>query len=359
MNLMDISNIRLINQQIVNSKFTNIKDVVGWMGAIQAQDYSMAKWAIGARLPNINESQIEEAIKKVDIIRTHILRPTWHFVSSDDIYWMLELAAPQIMAATKSRDNSLGINESAFQKSNAIFEKVLSGGKQLLREELATELKRLDIATGDNRLYHFLIRAEIDGIIFSRNTGNKQTFSLLHEIIPKAKSYTRDEALVKLAKKYFKSHGPATIHDFSWWSGLSIGESRKALEMSLPDFISEKIENQTFWFSPSVSSPKSEKDLMFLLPAFDEFLVSYKNRTASISLEYQHKAFTSNGTFRPTIVFNGQVVGIWSRAIKKDKVLLEIELSQRNNEIVKDMILTAATPFGNFSHKQAEVTYRA
>ena len=171
MNSRDISNFRLINQQIAESKFSKIKDVVGWMGAMQAQDYEMAKLAIGLRLPGTCNTTIENAIEEADIIRTHLLRPTWHFVSSDDIYWMLELSAPQIKSVTKSRDKELGITETVFSKSNLLLEKILSGGRRLIRSEIVEEFKRENIATDENRFYHLLMRAEIDGIIFSRNSG--------------------------------------------------------------------------------------------------------------------------------------------------------------------------------------------
>ena len=356
MNSRDISNFRLINQQIADSKFTKIKDVVGWMGAMQAQDYEMAKLAIGLRLPGTCNTTIESAIEKADIIRTHLLRPTWHFVSSDDIYWMLELSAPQIKSVTKSRDKELGITETVFSKSNLLLEKMLSGGRRLIRSEIVEEFKRENIATDENRFYHLLMRAEIDGIIFSRNSGpNIQTYSLLREVVPQRKAYTRDEALANLANRYFTSHGPATIHDFSWWSGLSVSESKRALEIILPDFISETIENQTFWFSASLAAPQYKKGSIFLLPAFDEFVISYKHRTASVPIEHQNRAFSVNGIFRPVIVADGQVIGIWKRAIKKDKVFLETDFFQSKDVVMKELILNVAKPLGDFLQKQIAV----
>ncbi len=355
MNFTDISNFRLINQQIADSKFNKIKDIVGWMGALQAQDYTMVKWAIGSRLPGTCDAEIETAVKKADIIRTHILRPTWHFVSADDIYWMLELSSPQINSVTKTRDKDLGITESILKKSNLLFEKLLSGGKELTRKEIVEEFKRANIETENNRFYHLQMHAEIDGILFSRNSSyNNQTFSLLREIVPQTKTYTRDEALAKLATRYFTSHGPATVHDFSWWSGLSIGQSKRALDSISSDFISEEIENQTYWFSHSYA-PTHKKDTLFFLPAFDEFIISYKNRTASIPIEYQNKVFSSNGLFRPVIVVNGQVVGIWKRTIKKDTVFLETEFFQPKNNLILKKINNAAKPFGDFLHKQIEM----
>jgi hypothetical protein len=356
MNFRDISNLRLINQQIADSEFNRIKDLAGWMGALQAQDYNGVKWAIGLRVPGTNDAMIEEAIERADIIRTHLLRPTWHFVSSDDIYWVLELSAPQIRSVCKSRDRDLGITGSIIQKSFQLLEKILSGGKRLTRAELREEFKRENIETDDNRLYHFLMHAEINGLIFSRYSGtNRQTYSLLSETVPKTKTFTRDEALANLASRYFRSHGPATVQDFSWWSGLSLTESKRALEINLPDFMSETTENQTFWFSSALTVHKQKEDTLFLLPAFDEFIISYRNRIPSIRTEHQNKAFSSNGIFRPMIVAGGQVIGTWKQTLKKDKVLLETAFFQSTDDGIPDMILNAAKPLSVFFNKQIEL----
>jgi hypothetical protein len=162
--------------------------------------------------------------------------------------------------------------------------------------------------------------------------------------------------LANLAKKYFTSHGPATIQDFSWWSGLTVSDSKRALEIIMPDFISITIENQTFWFSP-ITTNAYRKNLVFLLPAFDEFVISYKNRTPSISIEHQSVAFSSNGIFRPIIVINGQVVGLWKKTIKKDKLLLGTNIIHLKANVSKNSILKAAKPLGNFLSKQVELIH--
>jgi hypothetical protein len=352
---MNISHLRLVNHHIAKPQFNNVKDIVGWMGAMQAQDYNMAKWAIGSRLTQADDMLIESAIENVEIIRTHVLRPTWHFVSANDIYWMLELSAPQIKAFTKSRDNSLGITESLFNKSNELFLKILSGGKRLTRSELIAEFNANKIENDENRFYHYLMRAEIDGIIFSRSNGpNKQKYSILSESLPKTKTFSRDEALLNLAKKYFTSHGPATVLDFSWWSGLSVRESKRALEMALPDLLTETVNGCSVYFSSSPNA-SSEGDTVHFVAAFDEFLISYKDRTSSISLEHQSKAFTSNGIFRPIVVVNGQVVGIWTQSAKKDKVVLKTDFFGQVDKKIYEKISNATKPLSYFLQKHVEI----
>ncbi|HEX7556246.1 MAG TPA: winged helix DNA-binding domain-containing protein, partial [Leptolinea sp.] len=268
--MTDIANIRLVNQQITSTKFKTVKDLVSWMGAMQAQDYAMVKWAIGVRLPDSTDLSVETALNNAEILRTHILRPTWHLVSADDIYWLQALTAPRIKTKLKSRDTQLGLSPSVFAKSNLLLEKALSGGKQLTREEIINEFEKASIVTGGPDVSHILLQAELDGIVCSgAMKGGKQTFALLQERVPKTNNFTNDEALANLAKKYFSSHSPATIQDFIWWSGLSSSSAKKGLDMVKSDFFSETINSQTYWYSNSLSIPEPSQNPVHLLPAFD------------------------------------------------------------------------------------------
>ena len=357
MNLTDIANIRIINQQIQRSKFRVVKEIVDWMGAMQAQDYAMAKWAIGLRLPNSTNQEIEAAINNAEIIRTHLLRPTWHFVSSDDIFWMLELTAPQIKATMKSRRNQLGLSETIYAKSNTIIENALRGGKHLIREDLLAELGKAKIALDENRASHLLVQAELDGIVCSGSIkGGKQTYALLDERIPRTKTFIKDEALAKLAKKYFTSHGPATLQDFTWWSGLSVSDARKAIENVKSDFIPERINSQIYWFPSEYSTPKGDEGLIFPLPAFDEFIIGYTDRRATLG-EDLNKIVISNGVFRPVIVVSGHVTGIWKRMIRKDKVSVEIGCFRKPDITTKNLIEKAFQQYGRFLEKEMEIGF--
>ena len=359
MSLTDIANLRLFSQQIAETTLKTAKDIVAWMGAMQAQDFAMAKWAIGIRLPNSSEQVVERAINDAEIIRTHLLRPTWHFVSADDIYWMLELSAPRINALLRSRHEELELTETVFTKSNLIIEKVLSDGKHLLREELIAELAKAKISTDDNRAHHLILRAELDGIVCSGATNSgKHTYALLEERVPKTKPLTKEEALASLAIKYFSSHGPATRADFVWWSGLSARDAQRALESVKSDFISEIIDSHTYWFANSASIPETGKERVYLLPAYDEFIISYRDRRAMLTSENYKKSVSNNGVFRPVIVVNGQVTGIWKRSIKKDKVVLETEFFKQPNQTTLSLIDKAATQYGHFLEKRTEIIYR-
>lgn len=354
MNLNEIALLRLVNQQLAISKLKTPKEVVDWMGAIQAQDYSMSKWAVGARLPGSTDKSVESAINSGEIIRTHALRPTWHLVASEDVGWILELSAPQIKTAMRARDRELGLTETVFNTSNNIIEKALCSGNHLTREALVALLAEQGFENENNRVSHLLMRAEIEGIICSgRIKSGKQTYALLAERVPKTRELKRDEAAAELARRYFTSHGPATLTDFVWWSGLPVKECRQAIEEIKTSFVAETFDNETYWLSSETVIPGIQKDKIFLLPAYDEFIISYKNRTPSLTFENHIKTVSNNGIFRPIIVQNGQVIGIWKRTIKNDKVILETEYFGSPGKTIQKQVEKEFEKYVQFLGKKA------
>jgi len=357
MKLSDIATLRLINQQILDPRLLTVKDLVGWMGAMQAQDYAMAKWAVGLRLPGSTNKSVETAFNKGEILRTHLMRPTWHFVSADDIYWMLTLTAPQVKASTNSRERELGLTGDIFTKSNSIIESALIGGKQLIRDELVVELNRAGIATDENRASHLFARAELDGLVCSGAVQEgKQTYAILAERVPKTKALTREEALAKLAFKYFTSHAPANLQDFTWWSGLSASDARAGLDIVKDRLSSEVIGGQTYWLPRDLIAPQTE-DAVFLLPAYDEYLISYRDRSASLPSGYFRKLVSENGLFRPAVLVNGQVIGLWKRTFKKDQVIVAFDFYEEPNPAVKEKIAQAAQRFADFLGKKLVLAF--
>ena len=352
----DISRIRLSNQQLTTPNYKTAKQVVAHMGAMQAQDYAMAKWAVGMRTKGATEKTINAAIDKGQILRTHVLRPTWHFISSEDIYWMLELTGPRIKMAMKSRNKELGLSDAVFKKSNRIISKALEKGEHLGREELLNELKHAKIPTDENRASHLLMYAELDGISCSGSTKKTRSYALLESQVPKKNTLKKDEALAKLANIYFKSHGPATLADFTWWSGLSATDAKLALAFLSSDFRQEMLGLQTYWWDDAHIS-KAIHSHVILLPAFDEYLISYKDRTAAVQLEHQKKAFSNNGIFWPTVIVNGRAIGIWKRTVKKDKVLIETDYFHPHNTTLKTLLKKSADSFGHFLGLKANIGF--
>ncbi|GEO06393.1 hypothetical protein AAE02nite_40570 [Adhaeribacter aerolatus] len=356
--LEEIGNIRLHNQQISGTNFTTAQELVSWMGAMQAQDFAMAKWALGVRLPNSNETEIEAAINQGKILRTHILRPTWHFVSAEDIYPLLALSAPQIKSALKPWLKKLELTESLITKSNAVMEKALAQPECLTREALATELRQSGIITDNNRTSLLLMHAEQDAIICSGPVQkSKQTYALLAKRVPHKITLTREEALAKLAHTYFQSHGPATLQDFTWWSGLSVTDARKALELVKANFISETVNAATYWFNPDPASFTNKPTSPYFLPAFDELIISYKDRTAALLSEHHKNAISNNGLFRPMVVKDGKVIGLWKRTIKKDAVIIETEFFGTPLNVTLPFLQEAAKKYSSFLQKNPDIRF--
>lgn len=353
---MGITALRLANQHITGKHCNTPKEIVGWMGAMQAQDFSMAKWAVGVRRPGSTEHEIEAAINQGEILRTHVLRPTWHFVSADDIRWMLELTATRISSGMKSRHHHLGLTPALVTRSLNVIEKSLSDGVHKPRETLIAELKGAGIPTDENRASHLLLRAELDGLICSGEIeAGKPKYALLDERVRKKDKITREEALARLARIYFSSRGPATIQDFCWWSGLPGKDGQLAVELVKSEIMAEKIDGLIYRFAAPASMPKEDTAAIILLPAYDEYLIGYTDRSAALPDEAFQKVVSNNGIFRPILVVCGRVAGVWKRAMKKEKVILEVELFDASPGIQGDRIEKAAYFYGRFLEKDIEI----
>ena len=320
MKSLNIPQLRLANQRISLPITGSVKELVKYLGAVQSQDYMMAKLAIGLRTKDADERVVDKAIADGDIIRTHVLRPTWHFVSSDDLPWMLELTALRIKNSMKGRLRELGLTPAVLTKCNNIITKALSGGKHLTRNELIKLLNDKKIKTDMNRASHIFAQAELSGMICSgAPEGNKQTYALISDRVKSTVKINKEEALARLARIYFSSRGPATVNDFSWWSGLNLTDSRAALELVKAELSSFSADNVTYWHDGTAEKVELDENL-YLLPAFDEYLIGYADRSAVLSRVNAKKYVTLYGMFFPIIVYRGQVTGTWKRTIKNNFV---------------------------------------
>jgi hypothetical protein len=323
--MFSIPSLRLAAQQLTTTTLVSPAEMAARLGAVQAQDVNMAKWAIGLRLPNCSLSAVTEACDKGEILRTHVLRPTWHFVASADIRWMLKLSKDRIKAQFQAYDKELGLDNKVYTKSNKTITSAMKDNKHLLREELISLLEKAKINTGGGRIYHITMNAEVEGLICSGAIrGKQQTYALLDERVPLVKMPTKEEALARLALRYFTGHGPATLQDFVWWSGLTTTDARQGLQSVSKQLACEKIEGADYWFSPSIGKgcTLDKTTSCFLLPAWDEYLVGYKDRSAVLHNDYQRTTIAVNGTFRPVIVYNGQVIGLWKKSARKDEIIV-------------------------------------
>ncbi|MDQ2998004.1 MAG: winged helix DNA-binding domain-containing protein [Chloroflexota bacterium] len=315
---------RLANQQVAQPTFAHPSEVVAWLGAVQAQDYLGALWAVGLRVPGATEHTIEQALADKTIVRTWPMRGTIHFVAAADVRWMLELLAPRVVQRTRSRRAGLGLDENVIVASAKMLTNALEGGKQLTRPAIYELLEQAKIATGDSRGLHILGQLAHDRLLcFGARAGKQPTFTLLDEWIPTTKPLPHEQALATLTQRYFTGHGPATIQDFMWWSGLTTKEAKAGLAAVEGQLEHTSIGEQDYHFAPDLPKATHTSHDAFLLPPFDEFLVAYRDRSAALDPQYNNLIVPGgNGIFNPIIVIGGRVVGTWKRVFKGDKVVI-------------------------------------
>jgi hypothetical protein len=360
MNLSTIALHRLHSQHLTGNRFRKVSEVVDWMGALQAQDLPMSKWALGIRLPGYTERMIDQALDEGEILRTHALRPTWHIVPSKDIRWILALTAPHIRTSMRARDSQLGITPQVIRRCLSVLEKNLAGGKHLERKELTRIFQEEGFAMGDNRMAHYLMHAELEGLICSGHMHKAgQTYGLLSGRVPQVALPDREKALEMLARKYFASHGPATLADFVWWSGLPVRDARKGLEMAGPRLQHDKLEQETYWFGQPYEPIEAKPDKVHLIPAYDEFFISYRNREACLSGPHTGKVISVNGFFRPLILINGIVTGLWKRTLDGNKLRVEAEYFRPQKRNIKQKVEEAALALARFQDLEVTVSHRA
>ena len=350
MTSFDIVQRRLYNQSIAPAALEEPGDVVKRLGAAQAQDYLAALWAVGLRLNTATEQTIEQAISDRRMVRTWPMRGTLHFVAPEDVRWMLALLTPRILARAAQRRKQLELDEAVFVRCETLFTKALQGGKQLTRNQMMAVLEQNGISTAGQRGYHILWWTAQNGLIcFGPRQGKQDTFVLLDEWLPSGKSLSRDESLAELTHRYFTGHGPATIQDFMWWSGLPAADARAGLEMVESQLAREALDGQTYWFSPSLPAAKAASPTAYLLPGFDEYLLGYKDRSAVLDPAHAAKVVPgANGIFKPIIVVDGRVAGIWKRTQRKTKVMVEFKPFTSLSPAQMEAAIIAAESYGRF-----------
>ena len=308
---------RRMSAQLLVSPADTAEQVVTRLGAVQAQDYLGALWAIGVRMTAAKEADVERAIAERRFVRTWPMRGTLHFVGANDAKWMTALLAPRMVVRAAARLRQLGLDAKLIAKARRIVEKHLAGGKQLARGDIYALFERAKIPTVDSRGLHLLWHLAHDLVIcFGPRTGKQPTFVLLDEWLPAAATLPRDEALATLARRYFTGHGPATLADFAWWSGLNQTEAKRAIEAAAVD-------REDGYFSVPAPVPRAKPPAGLLLPGFDELLVGYADRTAMLATADTKRVNAGGGLLKPVIVVGDRVVGTWQRRLERGSVRFE------------------------------------
>jgi hypothetical protein len=346
---VDVAARRLVNQQIASPRLSSVLELVRWMGAVQAQDYRGGLWATGLRLDGVDASGVEAAIAAGQIVRTWPMRGTLHFVPAEDARWMLRLLGARVAAGAGSRYRQFGLDEAAFTRSARLLVRALEGGRSLTRPEAYATLERGGVAPHAQRGLHVLFHLSHLGLLCQGPRRERQpTFVLLEEWIRRSKSPTPEEGLATLATRYFSSHGPATLPDFVWWSGLRVKEARLAIDAAGARLHEETWDGRTWWSGMRSSTRRSGRGRAVLLPPWDEFIVAYKDRRAATG----HLGGRTEESLRTVgsalILIDGRVRGAWKRAARAGSLRFAAEYWTAVTRAEKEAVREAVGRYSRF-----------
>lgn len=349
----DLLRRRLRIQRLIGPSFRTATDAVRFFGAFQAQDYLGAKWSLGMRVKGATDASLDAALNAGRIIRTHLLRPTWHFVAPADLRWMLALSAPQVNRIGSYSYRELELDGKLFARVHRLLERGLQGRQQLTRDEVAALLARGKITGDGRRIAHILMEAELAGLICSGKLEGKQhTYALVEEWVAPGRTYSRAEAVAELARRFFASHGPATLKQFAWWSGLTVTEARKASE-ALTGFGREVI-GGVEWFAPPSRTSGGHQPAAHLIPEYDEVLTGWAEIGIPRMMSDRRKGRLTNTFDRPILV-DGEWRGTWRRLVGPKEVTIELELFDRWGRQEEGAVRGAVERYSQFAGKKVRL----
>ncbi len=338
---------RLHSHHLTGALFQTPAEAVGWLGAMQGQEYLAARWAVGVRTAGATEASVEAAVAAGEIIRTWAMRGTLQLVAAADIRWLIDLVGPPAIARHAPALRKLGLDEAGYAAAEPVLMKLLRG-QTLTRAEVFAGLEARGIATAGQRGYYILSRAGMRGrLCLGPLRGKQETYTLLDDVAPPAEPLPREQALAELARRYFTSHGPATLADYAWWAGLSMAEARAGLAGAREALAEHAVEGQAYWEAREGPAARTASGA-HLLPAFDEFVLGYTDRTAVLDARYSPRVMSKNGIFYPTLMVDGEVLGTWKRTLKKDTVTVTLSPFAPLKPAQRQALAAAAERYGAF-----------
>lgn len=345
---------RLDTQRLVEPAFSTPAEVVRWFGAVQAQEYPACLWALALRLPPMTETDVESSVEDGSLVRTWPMRGTVHFVPPEDARWMVSLLAPRVTSKMRGMYAKSGLDDDTYARGRAILANALRDGQPVRRIDLYAKLRESGIDTGSQRGVFIASRMAHEGLIcMGPRIGKQPSFVWLDAWITESRCLSPEESAVELARRYFTSHGPATLHDFTWWTGLRLNEARPAIDALGRELDSETVDGKTYMWA-TANPPQTRESSAYLLPPFDEYLVSYTDRSASLNLPHvQWPRFDAIGNF--VIVSGGQVVGYAERTTKRDRVTITPTLFRSLSDDEEQAVNAAIARYAAFIGIETEI----
>jgi hypothetical protein len=356
MDVDDLVHLRLLKLGLSAPDGTDPAAVVSRLGAVQSQDYGPAKWSLGQRVPGLDDAAVDAAFDAGHLLRTHVLRPTWHFVAPRDLRWLLALTAPRVHQLSAYYYRQLGLDADVRTRAQAVIADTLADGGPRTRADLLAALAAADVPTAGAAGAYAVMCAELDGVVVSGpRIGKQHTYQLLEARVPPAPdaeaalAADREAALTELAHRFFASHGPATVQDFRAWSSLTVSDIRRALE-GLADRL-ERVEvgGRTFWFEPPADPRPAPSPAVHLLQAYDEYLVGHAESKDLITLDGTRTGvWGDRSTFNAVVVLDGTVVGRWRRTVARDRLAVDVQAARDFDGAAHGALVAAAEAHGRF-----------
>ena len=347
----EIARLRLRWQHLSGTPLPTPEAVVSWLGAVQAQEFGVAKWSIAQRSRGrVTSADVDRALAEGRILRTHALRWTWHFVLPGDLRWLLMLIGPRLRARVAAYSQQHGLTDAVFARSHAVLREALAGGRQLVRKEVAAAFARGRVATDGLKLRFLLLHAELSLVVCSGALrGKQQTFTLVDDLVPPAPTLPEDEALAALTRRYFSSHGPATLKDFIWWSSLTAAQARRGLELLKADGLRPlEAGGRTHWMLEGPPRRATGETQVHLLQAFDEYIIGYTESRKVLAVAGQLEAPRGAPLHSNRVIRDGQVIGFWRTVLDADEALVEVHLARPLDAATRSGLESEVERYGRF-----------
>lgn len=357
----EVARLRMRTQGLLSRRFSSLEEVVAFHGAVQSQEYGYAKWSLGERVPGSSEADVDRALAEGTILRTHVARPTWHYVAREDIVWMQAATAHRVRAMMTAYDRALELDEPLYARSAEVIARTLEGGAHRTRTQLSQALAAAGIDAKGQRLGHIVMRAELDALICSGVPSGKQTtYALVSERAPNARVMEPDEALRELTVRYFTSHGPAAEKDFRWWSTLRAGEVRRGLELADGELERWTFAGRTYWWRPPASAEPEVGDddrRAHLLQAYDEMVVGYTESRGVLDVAGRAGTVAGAPAFYHVLLVDGQIAGHWRRQERGGRLIIEVQPVRKLSRDERKAVASAAARYGRFCGMEEELTW--
>ena len=323
---LEIVRRRLRAQRLDGEPFASPAEAVAWCGAVQAQEYAEALWSVGMRVRDATAAAVGAACDRGEILRTHVMRPTWHFVAAADLGWLLRLTGPRIQASNAGRYRQLGLDADTLARCDEVFAAALATGGPLTRRELGAALETASIDATGQRLPHALLHAELGGVVVSGpRRGKHHTYLPFADRVPTAPERSREDDVTELVRRYFTSHGPATLRDFAWWSGLTMADGRSGVAACGAQLVAQEGHDGSMWIAAATADDGAAGGRRaadaFLLGTYDELVVAHRDLR---NVDADGRA--TNELLRRAIVLDGRTVGVWTRRLARREVTVEAVL---------------------------------